>query len=51
LARFILLEVDGIPVSVETAEAVRKNLIADLPLPRLIDRYLADSTFFNPDRL
>jgi A/G-specific adenine glycosylase len=42
LARFIRIELQGIPVPSANLEAVRKDLITNLPLPRLIDRYLAD---------
>ena len=43
LARFIRIELSGLPqLSIENITAIRKNQIADLPLPRLIDRYLAD---------
>ena len=41
LARFIRIEVKGEPTSTKNITAVRKNLVAELPLPRLIDRYLA----------
>jgi len=42
LAKFIKVEVDGIPVIRSSLVAVTKEKIADLPLPRLIDRYLAN---------
>lgn len=42
LARFIRIELQGIPMPSANLEAVRKDLITNLPLPRLIDRYLAD---------
>jgi len=41
LAKFIRFEVKGVPIISDTITAVRKNQIAELPLPRLIDRYLA----------
>jgi len=41
LAKFIRIEVKGVPILHDTITAVRKNQIAELPLPRLIDRYLA----------
>jgi A/G-specific adenine glycosylase len=40
-ARFIRIELSGIPNLAENFSAVRKDQIAELPLPRLIDRYLA----------
>lgn len=39
LARFIRVAVQGIPETKETIVAVKKDLVAELPLPRLIDRY------------
>jgi len=43
LARFIRIELSVLPqLSLENITAIRKTQIADLPLPRLIDRYLAD---------
>jgi A/G-specific adenine glycosylase len=42
LARFIRIEVQGAPMLHYNITAVRKDLIAELPLPRLIDRYLSD---------
>ena len=41
LARFIRIEVQGVPMLHENMTSVRKDKIAELPLPRLIDRYLA----------
>jgi hypothetical protein len=41
LARFIRIDVKGVPQLSESILAVRKDRIAELPLPRLIDRYLA----------
>lgn len=41
LARFIRIELQGIPKSQDNITSIRKDLIAELPLPRLIDRYLA----------
>lgn len=41
LARFIRIEVQGTPILHDNIIAVRKDLIAELPLPRLIDKYLA----------
>jgi len=40
LAVFIRIEVNGIPELSGDLMAVKKNAIAELPLPRLIDRYL-----------
>ena len=42
LAKFIKVELDGIPAISSSLVAVTKEKIADLPLPRLIDRYLAN---------
>jgi len=42
LARFIRIEVQGTPAIHENFTSVRKDQIAELPLPRLIDRYLAN---------
>jgi A/G-specific adenine glycosylase len=41
LAKFIRIEVKGLPILNGTVTAVRKDQVAELPLPRLIDRYLA----------
>jgi A/G-specific adenine glycosylase len=41
LARFIRIEVQGTPILHNNITAVRRDMIAELPLPRLIDRYLA----------
>jgi A/G-specific adenine glycosylase len=41
LARFIRIEVNGEPELPGDLISVRKDLIAELPLPRLIDRYFA----------
>jgi A/G-specific adenine glycosylase len=41
LARFIRIELKGIPIEQDNIISVRKDQIAELPLPRLIDRYLA----------
>ena len=41
LARFIRIEVQGVPMLNENISSVRKDQIVELPLPRLIDRYLA----------
>lgn len=41
LAKFIRIEVKGLPVLPENTTAVRKDRISELPLPRLIDRYVA----------
>ncbi len=41
LAKFIRIQVKGEPKPTGDFTAVRKDLIAELPLPRLIDRYLA----------
>jgi A/G-specific adenine glycosylase len=40
-AKFIRIEVNGLPAPVGDLLAVKKSEIAELPLPRLIDRYLA----------
>ncbi len=40
-AKFIRIELSGLPNLTGDVIAVRKSEIADLPLPRLIDRYLA----------
>jgi A/G-specific adenine glycosylase len=45
LARFIRIEVKGKPMLLDNLTAVRKDLIAELPLPRLIDRYIANSLY------
>ena len=42
LAKFIRIEVKGLPAASENITFVRKDQIAELPLPRLIDRYLAN---------
>jgi A/G-specific adenine glycosylase len=43
LARFIRVGLSGVPqLSLENITAIKKEQIADLPLSRLIDRYLAD---------
>jgi A/G-specific adenine glycosylase len=42
MARFLQIEIVDIPTATVNIEAIRKDLIADLPLPRLIDRYMAD---------
>lgn len=41
LTRFINIEVKGEPQITENITAIRKDQIARLPLPRLIDKYLA----------
>ena len=41
LAKFIRVEVKGKPTPIDDITPVRRDLIAELPLPRLIDRYLA----------
>lgn len=41
LARFIQIELNGTSVPTENYSAVRKDQITELPLPRLIDRYMA----------
>lgn len=41
LVRFIRIEVQGVPGMTDNIISVKKNQVADLPLPRLIDRYLA----------
>jgi A/G-specific adenine glycosylase len=41
LAKFIRIEVKGEPMPINDITPVRRDLIAELPLPRLIDRYLA----------
>ncbi len=40
LVRFIRIELPGVPTLPENILSVRKNEIAELPLPRLIDRYI-----------
>lgn len=45
LARFIHIEVKGEPMLLDNLVTVRKDLIAELPLPRLIDRYIANSLY------
>jgi A/G-specific adenine glycosylase len=42
LARFIRIAIEGVPVLTENITAIEKDKIADLPLPRLIDLYLAN---------
>ncbi len=41
LAKFIRIDIEGIPEPVEKFIPVRKDRIGELPIPRLIDRYLA----------
>ena len=41
LARFIRIEVQGMPMLHDDITFVKKDQIAELPLPRLIDRYIA----------
>ena len=41
LARFIRIEIRGVPDQTENLIEIRKDRIAELPIPRLIDRYLA----------
>lgn len=41
LAKFIRIEMAGVPILSENLIAVSNNRIAELPIPRLIDRYLA----------
>jgi A/G-specific adenine glycosylase len=41
LARFIRIDVKGIPKLSENLTAIRRDKIAGLPLPRLIDKYFA----------
>jgi A/G-specific adenine glycosylase len=41
LAKFIRIEVHGVPTLRDNITFVREDKIAELPLPRLIDRYLA----------
>jgi A/G-specific adenine glycosylase len=41
LAKFIRIKVKGVLTPIDDVTAVRKDQIAELPLPRLIDRYLA----------
>ena len=40
LAKFIRIEILGIPKPVDPVIAVRRDLMGELPIPRLIDRYL-----------
>jgi A/G-specific adenine glycosylase len=50
LARFIRIRLPGLPqISPDNITSVRKEQIGDLPLPMLIDRYLAD--WLNPTDL
>jgi len=42
LARFIRIDIQGEPEPSDKYCAVRKDQVAELPLPRLIDRYLAN---------
>jgi A/G-specific adenine glycosylase len=46
LARFIRIEVQGVPMFHGNITSVRKDKIGELPLPRLIDRYLATLLLF-----
>jgi A/G-specific adenine glycosylase len=41
LAKFIRIEVQGVPGSIDNLALVKKDKVMELPLPRLIDRYLA----------
>jgi len=41
VAKFIRIEIEGIPTQSENLISVTKDRIAELPIPRLIDRYLA----------
>ena len=41
LAKFIRIEIRGVPDQTEDLIEIRKDRIAELPIPRLIDRYLA----------
>jgi len=41
LAKFLQIEVQGVPAVHDNITSVRKDLIAELPLPKLIDRYFA----------
>jgi len=40
LAKFIRIEIHGVPCQTEDLIEIRKDKIAELPIPRLIDRYL-----------
>jgi A/G-specific adenine glycosylase len=42
LARFLNIRLDGVPETNKDITAVNKNQVGELPLPRLIDRYMAD---------
>jgi len=42
LAKFIRVEIHGVPVHTKDFIKIRKDRIAELPIPRLIDRYLAN---------
>ena len=42
LAKFIRIEIKGVPVHIKDLIEIRKDRIAELPIPRLIDRYLAN---------
>ena len=41
LARFIRIHLQGVPGTFPDSIAIRKDQLAELPVPRLIDRYLA----------
>lgn len=47
LAKFIQIEVNGVPTTTGDILAVEKHQIVELPLPRLIDRYLANEILGN----
>lgn len=42
IARFIHIQLQGVPGTLHNATAVSKHQLAGLPVPRLIDRYLAN---------
>ena len=42
LAKFIRIEVQGVLQQDKNSISVRKEQMAELPIPRLIDRYLAN---------
>jgi hypothetical protein len=42
LARFIRIELQEMPILQDNITSVKKDQIAELPLPRLIDRYISN---------
>jgi A/G-specific adenine glycosylase len=45
IARFIRIDLNGLPEFPDNTNAVKRNNIADLPLPRLIDRSITNEIF------